>query len=449
MRLNVFKQKPRPRTHEGAPARVITPEQALRRSVLSCMLWEGEFYEDGVQIAGRIQELVPQVVAERVAALAVEARERMKLRHAPLLLVREMARHATHRTLVAETLERVIQRADELSEFVAIYWAGGRQPLSAQVKKGLAAAFSKFDEYALAKYDRAGAVRLRDVLFLSHARPVDEAQAALWKRLAENELATPDTWEVALSAAGRGEGTDKKAVWERFLVERKLSALALLRNLRNLRSANVSEELVLSALAELKTDRVLPFRFLAAARNAPQWETALEAAMFRALEGRAGKLAGHTVLLVDVSGSMETAISSRSEMRRTDAAYGLAILLREIAEKVTIYTFSEKAVRVPSRRGMALRDALNQSQLHSGTYLGAALKQVEAEVREGWERLIVITDEQSHDQVPAPHGKGYVVNVASNRNGVGYGAWTHIDGWSEAVVEYIAELESAGSNPAA
>ena len=164
--------------------------------------------------------------------------------------------------------------------------------------------------------------------------------------------------------------------------------------------------------------------------------------MFRALEGRAGKLAGHTVLLVDVSGSMESPISGRSEMRRTDAAYGLAILLREIAEKVTIYTFSEAAKRVPSRRGMALRDALDQSQPHAGTYLGAALKQVEAEVREGYDRLVVITDEQSHDQVPAPRGKGYVINVASNRNGVGYGAWTHIDGWSEAVIDYIAELET-------
>src|SRR5580698_9666543 len=207
MKLNIlkFSHLARLRTHEGAPAKSITAEQALRRSVLSCMLWEGEFYEDGVQIAGRIHELVPQVDATKVAALAVEARERMKLRHAPLLLVREMARHATHRGLVAETLARVIQRADELSEFVAIYWAGGSQPLSAQVKKGLAAAFCKFDEYALAKYDRSGAVRLRDVLFLSQARPVDEAQALLWKRLAENELATPDTWEVALSAAGRGE----------------------------------------------------------------------------------------------------------------------------------------------------------------------------------------------------------------------------------------------------
>ncbi|MGB0074937.1 MAG: TROVE domain-containing protein [Terracidiphilus sp.] len=445
MRLNILKLH-RPRTHEGARARVITPEQALRRSVLSCMLWEGEFYEDGVQIAGRIQELVPQVAAEKVAALAVEARERMKLRHAPLLLVREMSRHASHRGLVAETLARVIQRADELSEFAAIYWAQGRQPLSAQVKKGLAAAFGKFDEYALAKYDRAGAVRLRDVLFLCHARPVDEAQAALWKRLVSNELLTPDTWEVALSAAGRGEGANKRAVWERLLAERKLGALALLRNLRNLHQAGVSEEMVLTALAAVKTDRVLPFRFLAAARSAPQWEDALETAMFRALAGRAGSLAGHTVLLVDVSGSMEAPLSRRSEMRRTDAAYGLAIRLREIAEKVTIYTFSDHAQLVPSRRGMALRDALDKSQPHSGTMLGAALKHVESESR-GFDRLIVITDEQSHDNVPAPRGKGYVINVASNRNGVGYGAWAHVDGWSEAVVEYIAELETSDGKP--
>ena len=451
MRLNILKLSHlaerrvfEPRTHEGARAAKITPEQALRRSVLSCMLWENEFYEDGEQIAGRIRLLVPFVAAEKVAALAVEARERMKLRHAPLLLIREMARHATHRALVGETLARVIQRADELAEFVAIYWASGRQPLSAQVKKGLAAAFSKFDEYALAKYDRAGAVRLRDVLFLSHARPVDEAQAALWKRLAQNELATPDTWEVSLSAAGRGD-TSKRAVWERLLAERKLGALALLRNLRNLNEAGVAEELVLSALATAKTDRVLPFRFLAAARNAPQWEDALEQAMFRALDGRGTRLAGHTVLLVDVSGSMDVNLSQRSEMRRCDAAFGLAILLREIAEKVSIYTFSDHAQLVPSRRGMALRDALDKSQPHGGTYLGRALANVENHWRTGYDRLVVITDEQAHDDVGTPRGKGYVINVASNRNGVGYGEWTHIDGWSEAVVDYIAEVERGGA----
>ena len=441
MKLNILKlaHLARPRTHEGAPAAIITPEQALRRSVLACMLWENEFYENGVSIASRIRELVPKVAAESVAALAVEARTAMKLRHAPLLLVREMARHATHRALVAETLVRVIQRADELSEFAAIYWADGRRPLSAQVKKGLAAAFTSFDEYALAKYDRASEVRLRDVLFLSHAKPRDAAQAELWKRLIAGELTTPDTWEVALSSGG-----DKRAHWERLLTERKLGALALLRNLRNMKDAGVPESQVVSALDALRTDRVLPFRFLAAARHAPQWEEALERAMFRSLEGRGAnedlaRLAGHTVILVDVSGSMVAPLSRRSQMLRTDAAYGVAVLLREIAEKVSVYTFSNSAKRIAPRRGFALRDAMESSQPHQATYLGAALDAVD----ESYDRIIVITDEQSHDRVAAPRGKGYMINVASARNGVGYGPWVHIDGFSEALINYIRELENS------
>src|SRR6266481_5143960 len=182
-RLNLLNLNLGLRTHEGAPARHVPTEMQLRRSVLACLLWESQFYEDGVEIAGRIAELVPKVAAEKVAVLAVEAREKMKLRHAPLLLVREMARHATHRGLVADTLARLIQRADELAEFVAIYWKDGRLPLSAQVKKGLAAAFPKFDAYALAKYDRGGPIKLPDVLFLAHAKPRDAAQAGVWKKL--------------------------------------------------------------------------------------------------------------------------------------------------------------------------------------------------------------------------------------------------------------------------
>jgi hypothetical protein len=419
------------RTHEGAPARRTTLEGRLRRSVAACLLWEDQFYEDGVAIAGRIADLVPTVDADRVAVLAVEAREKMKLRHAPLLLVREMARHKTHRALVAETLSRVIQRADELSEFVAIYWQHGRVPLSAQVKKGLAAAFTKFDEYALAKYDRATAVKVRDVLFLCHAKPRDEAQALLWKRLIAGDLVTPDTWEVALSS-----GANKREAWERLLVERKLGALALLRNLRNMKDAGVDENLVVGGLRSMKSDRVLPFRFIAAARYAPQWEEALEQAMFACLAGRE-KLAGKTILLVDVSGSMVAPLSRRSEMLRTDAAYGLAVLLREVCENVSVYSFSNALERIPARRGFALRDAIETSQAHGATYLGKAL----GEITEACDRLIVITDEQAHDSVPSPKGKGYMINVASYKNGVGYGKWTHIDGWSESVIDYVRELE--------
>src|ERR1700760_2885016 len=111
-RLNILNLNFGKRTHEGAPARNISPELQLRRAVLACLLWEGQFYEDGVEIGGRIAELVPKVAPEKVATLAVVAREMMKLRHTPLLLVREMARHKTHRGLVSQTLARVIQRAD-------------------------------------------------------------------------------------------------------------------------------------------------------------------------------------------------------------------------------------------------------------------------------------------------------------------------------------------------
>jgi hypothetical protein len=445
-RLNLLNLGYRPRTHEGAPARNLTPEFQLRRSVLACLLWETQFYEDGVEIAGRIAELVPKVEAEKVAALAVEAREQMKLRHAPLFLVREMARHATHRRLVAETLERVIQRADELAEFVAIYWKDGRVPLSAQVKKGLAAAFPKFDEYQLAKYDRGGPIKLRDVLFLAHAKPRDAAQAGVWKRLVWGRLSTPDTWEVALSVSGKEGGADKREPWERLLREKKLGALALLRNLRNLHEAGVDEALVLEALGTMSTARVLPFRFLAAARYAPQWEAQLEQAMLKAVAEHP-KLPGRTIVLVDVSGSMTAPLSKRSDMHRTDAAYGLAVLLREIAEKVGVFSFSDDLVEVPARRGLALRDAIDASQRHNGTYFGKAVEELnrraEHNPNERYDRLIVITDEQSHDSVSKPVGKGYVINVASYKNGVGYGAWTHIDGWSESVIEYIRALETA------
>ncbi len=422
-----------PRTHEVAPARHISPELQLRRSVLACLLWESQFYEDGIEIAGRIAELVPKVAAEKVAALAIEAREQMKLRHAPLLLVREMARHKTHRALVAETLARVIQRADELAEFVAIYWKDGRVPLSGQVKKGLAAAFPKFDEHQLAKYDRGGTIKLRDVLFLCHAKPRDAAQAGVWKKLTWGRLNAADTWEVALSS-----GADKREAWQRLLSENKMGALALLRNLRNIREAGVDEELVLSALRSMSTARVLPFRFLAAARYAPQWEEALEQAMLKCVAAQE-KLPGRTIVLVDISGSMTAPLSRRSEMQRTDAAYALAVLLCEIGERFAVYSFSDELVEVPARRGFALRDAIDASQRHNSTQLRKAVEQLNK--KEKYDRLIVITDEQAHGTVPAPHSRGYVINVASFKNGVGYGTWTHIDGWSESVVEYIRTLE--------
>ncbi len=433
MKVNYKISYPTPLTSEGAPAVRLTPEQSLRRTVAACLLWESGFYESGQSIADRIKHLVPLCRPEFVAACAFEARTKMKLRHVPLLLVREMARNTPHAALVGKLLPDVIQRADELAEFVALYWLEGKQPLSKQVKKGLAAAFGKFDEYALAKYNRDGAVKLRDVLFLCHAKPVDEAQAALWTRLIDGKLATPDTWEVKLS-----DGADKRETFERLMAEKNLGALAFLRNLRNMQQAGVTIQTVMAYSQVVSIWQVLPFRFIAAARAVPSWENVIEPMMLRACEGRE-KLPGKTVVLLDVSASMNSAVSVKSDITRLDAACGVAILLRELCDHVEVITFSSLVAACPPRRGFALRDAIVASQPHHNTYLGRAVTAVNAT---GYDRLVVLTDEQSADLVPAPKGnKGYMINVASSANSVASGAWHSITGWSESCIDYIQELE--------
>lgn len=466
--LNARTTAPQRFTAEGAPASKITTLQELLRLTMACMLWEDGFYESGKLVADRIKELVHMVPLERAAAVAIEARGDMKLRHVPLLIVREMARHpqlSKAPRLVGETLARIIQRPDELSEFMAIYWKDGKTPISKQVKLGLAKAFQKFNEYQLAKYNRKKDIMLRDVLFLVHGKPKDVTDHSgftkdhrrllasqrvpesrtggfsegelLYGKLVYDQLATPDTWEVELSANG-----NTAEAWVRLLNENKLGDLAFLRNLRNMVEKGVDKKTIVEYGDKRSWGRVLPFRFIAAARVVPQLEPDLERWMFKCLDG-AEKMHGKTILLVDVSGSMDGKLSAKSDLTRLDAADALAMLLREICDDVQIVTFSNQTIVCPPRRGFALRDSINHSQPHGVTYLGKALDAVKANFSDT-QRLIVITDEQSYDPV-ASHGfapLSYMLNVASNRNGVGYGGWLRVDGFSETIVSYIQKYES-------
>ena len=416
----------------GTQVPQINAERQLKRVTLAAMLWEKQFYLDGKSHAELVKELVAKVAPSKVEALAQEARTKFKLRHIPLLLARELARHGK---LQATALTNVIQRPDEMSEFLSIYWQEGKTAVSNQVKKGLAACFNKFNEYQLAKWNKnSAAIKLRDVMFLSHPKPQTAQQAELFKRIAADTLATPDTWETQLSS-----GADKCETFTRLMQEKKLGALAFLRNLRNMRDSGVSDALIRSYAQTVDVSRVLPFRYIAAARIVPQYEDMLETMMFRSLANHQ-KIPGKTVLVIDVSGSMfGTKISAKSDLDRFDAAAALAILCREVCEQVEIYSFSDNAVRVAPRRGFALREAISSSQRHTGTLLGRAMQTINA--NGGYDRCIVFTDEQSYDRPGAPRGLGYVVNVASYENGVNHQAWTEINGFSEAVVDYIQALE--------
>lgn len=461
----------------GTAAATQGPEALLRRAVMACLLWEDLAYEKGSETVTAIQTLIPQVAPDAVAAIARESRLQQKLRHVPLLIVREMARLATHKHLVAGVLADICTRPDMETDFWVLYdpgaaqpkraaaWRTGvstdpkfpkkREPLSKQVKRGLRLALAGFDEYQLAKWRKDdAAVKLRDLLFMIHAKPRDDAQAALWKRMVDGKMVTPDTWEVALST-----GQDKKAAWTRLIETKKLPALALLRNLANMQKAGVDHAVIAQGLDGVNSDRLLPLNFLAARKAAPDFSREIEAAMLR-VYGKLPKLPGWTVFVLDVSGSMRQHISSKSDFSRLDAGIALMTLASEQAERVTLYltagsdaTRKHTTEKIAPVRGFAMYDVVTgrvASLGGGGIFTRQALEHIKTDLNgQVPDRIIVLTDSQdmdhSHQRIPAPFGRhNYILDVSAHTRGINYdGVWTsEISGWSEHAIAYIVGLEA-------
>ncbi len=433
------------RTHEGARAERSSAEQQLMRTVMSCMLFEDTFYEKGNTVANRLAKEIAAVSGSFASQVAFEARKEANLRHVPLYIAREMARLDSHKPYVADTLFNIINRPDELTEFMSIYWkedAGKRdkQSLSAQVKKGLGRAFTKFNEYQLQKYNQLDKeVKLKDVLFLVHPRPKTYSQQEMWDRLVKGELATPDTWEVLLSKAHTP--AEKRAVWEQLIEENKLGAMALVRNLRNMEQVGVEYETVQAALATADIGQMFPYRFISAAKHAPTYAADLEQLMLRSAQ-QMPKLNGHTVVCIDISGSMQATLSRKSEVTRWEAGTALGMICREMAEDSKTVLFGSTAAYLKGDpRGFTLYNMVahtqRQGSLGHGTNVQDAVVKAQALSPK---RIIVVTDEQSAtDNVKLDKGQvGYIINTAPYAHGLELKqGWTRINGFSDRVLDWI------------
>ena len=426
----------------------------LRRCVLANLLWEKIAYVDGISVADNIKRLIPLCNAKDVFNLAIEARLLQKLRHTPLFIAREMCKYPETRKYVGELLPKIITRADMLTDFLALYWEEGKRPIAAQAKKGLAKAFDNFNEYQLAKYDRDSAIKLRDVLFLTHAKPA-EGKEELYSKIANRTLKTPDTWEVALST-----GKDKKATWERLIQQNKIGGLAMLRNIRNMMGANVDKSIIQTGLLNLKATMLLPLDFLKTARINPEFDRHIEDAMIRSYESLP-KLPGKTLFIVDVSGSMGSLISSGSEFSRLDQACAMAMLAINQCED---YELVATAGRDGARKGMHEHikypkkgfDVFKQI-VETKTRIGGGgiftkqcLDWCYENVGKEFDRIIIFSDSQDVDNyygnkvIPNPYGKNnYIVDVSSHSKGINYkGVWTaEISGWSEHFLTFISAYE--------
>ena len=331
-----------------------------------------------------------------------------------------------------------------MAELLSLYWKDGKKPLPKQMVKGMQIAFSKFDEYQFGKYKgNSKELKLRDVIRIVRPKPQNDEQSSLWKKIVSNTLAIPDTWEVELS-----KSTDKKSSWERLLKDKRLGALAMLRNVRNMDNAGVMHSDVLEGLKKTNMSKVLPFQIMASARMNPFAEEVLDGKLLESTSCMQ-KLEGHTLVMVDVSYSMCGRLSTKSDMTRLDAAKTMAIILREICESCSIFKFNQVSTEVPARRGFALADAIGYAD--GGTAIYSSTKTAFEKVSRNTivDRVVIITDEQDnyghdYENVHTLANRGYIINIAPYQNGVMYqknSRWVHVNGFSENVVRFISVLE--------
>lgn len=438
----------------GALAAKQSNVSLLRRAVLANLLWEDVAYMDGLKVAEEIKRLIPLCPAIDVYNIALEARLMQKLRHTPLFIAVEMCKYPEHKLFVADLLPKIITRADMLTDFLALYWKDGKKPICNQAKKGLRAAFHNFNEYKLAKYDRNAAIKLRDVMFLCRPKPNNDYETKLFKKVADRTLTPPETWEVLLSA-----GEDRKETWTKLIFENKIGGLAMLRNINNMKKADVDRRVIVEGLTRLKSSMLLPLDFLKAERMNPEFSRDIEDAMLESYKNLP-KLPGKTLFIVDVSGSMGSLTSGGSQFNRMDQACAMAMLAINQCEDYEIvctagndYTHVGAHEHIPyPQKGFGIFQqihATNKNIGSGGIFTRQCLEWCENRFRgQKFDRIIVFSDSQDCDlpakRVPKPFGTyNYICDVSAHTKGVNYrGRWTaEVSGWSEHFITYIAALE--------
>lgn len=410
------------RTFEGGVASKITPIEELKRTTMACLLWEDNFYEDGESVADRIKRLIDNCNNDDVIELVRKVKFDMKLRHCPLYMIACLLKKGCKN--LSGLITDVITRPDDMGELLSLF--GSIKKIPNQLKKGIAKAFPKFSEYQLAKWNRDAKYKLVDIANLTH--PISNEAIS---KLIKGELATPNTWEVKISACGNDK-EKKKIAWELLIKENELLDMAFLKNLRGIKEAGVNDDLIKQRIEKIDSKKLLPIDFIRCGDNNVEFESQIEKKFLSHFEKPT--FSGKTAFLVDVSGSMDG--------KPLDYASALAMIGREMFENVDIYTFSDEVVQVPARHGWGLKDAIDRSQRHWGTNMWQAISSL---TNKGYERLIVITDEQTYGNNKVNgkvFGKAYIINVATYQNGVGYNdGYIHINGFSDGVFDYLTEIE--------
>jgi 60 kDa SS-A/Ro ribonucleoprotein len=423
----------------------------LKRLVCSCLLGEDLFYIDGKSVMDNIHEVMLKASNEDCIDIMRMAKNECHLRHAPLYMLIVLAEK---KALTKELVYEMITRTDDITELLALYLKDGKKPLPKQMEKGIALSFKKFDEYQLAKYKaEKKTISLRDAMILTHPKAETKEQNELYSKLMNKSLATPYTWETELSA-----GKDKKETWTNLINSGKIGGLAMLRNIRNMMSAGVDKNVISKGIKDIHNSRLLPLNYLKAATINDEFSRDIEDSMLESYKNLP-KLTGNTLFIIDVSGSMESAMSSRSSFTRYDAACTMAMLAANQCENFYLVATAgndaeckcaSEYIQYP-KKGFDITKQIHATNGNiggGGIFTRQCLEWCKNKFKDvNFDRIIVFSDSQDCDRknsVPNPFGKyNYICDVSSEKYGINYsGKWTaEISGFSEYFLTYIASME--------
>lgn len=416
---------------------------------------EGSFYESADERTMRYVELVRRVATKDMMWLArfLEwLRTEGNIRTAAVVGAVEAADALVKAGIPGgrQIIDSVLQRADEPGEAMA-YWLAtrGRKTLMPKaIKRGIADGAERlYTEFSFLKYDsERAAVRFGDVIEMTRPDPhgfgawksdlfryaiekrhgrdtqpgefltMVRAQRELRRRFQDDPSVLLDqdalkaagmTWEDVLSLAGTK--LNKADIWKSVLPT--LGYMALIRNLRNLDEAKVSDKDVAEVVARIQDpeqvarSRQLPYRFYSAYKSAPslRWGHALDVALNESLKN-IPTLGGRSLILIDTSGSMSGRVSLRSEMMYQEVAglFGIALGLKGEAD---VWAWASSAYKFDLEGPSVLRNLerymRQNGRVGVGTNLSAAIRS--SYVPGKYDRMVVISDMQV-----MPYGDGLI-----------------------------------------
>ena len=384
-------------SYEGGKNYKKNPVEDLINFMLSSYLENG-YYESAEEqmsrFLGLLEEVKDKLSYEWIAKLSFFARKELGMKSVS---------HLTAAWLNSKTFENkrayyrnIMKIPSDIAEvFAAIDKLDGKR--SHALVRGAGDYLSTLGEYQLGKYKmNRKTYNLYDLINITHAH------SAAIDKFKVGTLAVPETWETKISASKSEE--EKAKNWREMVEQDKLGYLALIRNLRNILRSDVDMEWINTHLIPKLTDEVrikkslvFPYQIYCAWKNKGITNYALDAAIehaFRLSCGNMPKLEGKNLVVLDVSGSMDSWFSANSSLtiKEVGAVYGAALLVSSNADFVRFGNHAKRSTYNPLDSIFEIiSDMQKNYDCGYGTYISSVFNLIQDRV---YDRIFLISDMQ-------------------------------------------------------